>query len=48
MCATTMHILRLNEESSIELEVLVGIHNKAKVHGKRIVEVKLSFDKNFS
>ena len=36
------------EESSIELEVFVGIHNKAKVHGKRIVEVKLSFGKNFS
>ena len=29
------------EESSIELEVLVDIHNKAKVHGKCIVEVKL-------
>ena len=36
------------EESSIELEVLVGIHSKTKVHGKCIVEVKLSFGKKFS
>ena len=36
------------EKPSIELEVLVGIHNKAKVHGKCIVEVKLSFGKKFS
>ena len=36
------------EKSSIELEVLVGIHSKAKVHGKCIVEVKLSFGKKFS
>ena len=36
------------KESSIELEVLVSIHNKAKVHGKCIVEVKLSFGKNVS
>ena len=36
------------EKSSIELKVLVGIHNKAKVHGKCIVEVKLSFGKKFS
>ena len=36
------------EESSIELEVLVDIHSKAKVHGKCIVEVKLSFGKKFS
>ena len=28
------------EESSIKLEVLVGIHSKIKVHGKLIVEVK--------
>ena len=33
------------KESSIELEVLVDIHNKAKVHGKCIVEVKLSLGK---
>ena len=36
------------KESSIELKVLVGIHSKAKVHGKCIVEVKLSFGKKFS
>ena len=36
------------KESSIELEVLVDIHNKAKVHRKCIVEVKLSFGKKFS
>ena len=36
------------EESSIELEVLVNIHSKAKVHGKCIVEVKLSFGKKLS
>ena len=36
------------EESSIELEMLVGIHNKTKVHVKCIVEVKLSFGKKFS
>ena len=36
------------EESSVELEVLVGIHNMAKVHGKYIVEVKLSFGNKFS
>ena len=36
------------EESSIELELLVDIHNKAKVHGKCIVEVKLSLGKKFS
>lgn len=36
------------KESSIELEVLVDIHSKAKVHGKCIVEVKLSFSKKFS
>ncbi|KAK9991375.1 hypothetical protein SO802_026360 [Lithocarpus litseifolius] len=38
----------LYEESSIELEVLVDIHSKAKVHGKCIIEVKLSFGKKFS
>ena len=36
------------EESSIELEVPVNIHSKAKVHGQCIVEVKLSFGKKFS
>ena len=36
------------EESSIELEVLMDIHSKAKVHGKCIVEVKLIFGKKFS
>ena len=36
------------EESSIELKVLVAIHSKTKVHGKCIVEVKLSFGKKFS
>ena len=36
------------EEFSIELEVLVGIHSKTKVHGKCIVEVKLIFGKKFS
>ena len=36
------------EEPSIELEVLVVIHSKTKVHGKCIVEVKLSFGKKFS
>ena len=36
------------EETSKELEVLVGIHGKTKVHGKCIVEVKLSFGKKFS
>ena len=36
------------KESSIKLEVLVDIHNKAKVHRKCIVEVKLSFGKKFS
>ena len=36
------------EKSSIELKVLVGTHSKAKVHGKCIVEVKLSFGKKFS
>ena len=34
------------EESSIELEV--DIPSKAKVHGKCIVEVKLSFGSKFS
>ena len=28
------------EESSIELEVLVGIYSKTKVHGKCIVKVQ--------
>uniref|UniRef100_A0A7N2MDS5 Carbohydrate kinase PfkB domain-containing protein n=1 Tax=Quercus lobata TaxID=97700 RepID=A0A7N2MDS5_QUELO len=32
------------EESSMELEVFVDIHSKAKLHGKCIVEVNLSFD----
>ena len=36
------------EESSIELEVLVDIQHKAKVHGKYIVKVKLNFGKTFS
>ena len=36
------------EESSVELEVLVDIHSMAKVHGKCIVEVKLSFGNKFS
>ena len=36
------------EKSSIELEVLVDIPSKAKVQGKCIVEVKLSFGKKFS
>ena len=36
------------EEYSIELEVLVDIDSKAKVHGKCIVEMKLSFGKKFS
>ena len=36
------------EKSSIELEVLMDIHSKAKVHVKCIVEVKLSFGKKFS
>ena len=36
------------EESSIELEVLVDIHSKARVHRKCIVEVNLSFSKKFS
>ena len=36
------------EESSIELETLVDIHSKTKVHEKCIVEVKLSFGKKFS
>ena len=36
------------EEYSIELEVLVDIHNKEKFHGNCIVEVKLSFGKKFS
>ena len=36
------------EDSSIELEVLVDIHSKEKVHGKCIVEVKLSFGKKLS
>ena len=35
-------------ESCIELEVLVGIYSKIKVHGKCIVEMKLSFGKKFS
>ena len=39
---------KTNEKSSIKLKVLVGIHSKAKVHGKCIVEVKLSFGKKFS
>ena len=39
---------KIYEESSIELEVLVDIHSKTKVHGKCIVEVKLSFGKKFS
>ena len=33
------------EESSIEQELLMGNHNKAKVHGKGTVEVKMSFGK---
>ena len=36
------------EESSVELEVLVDIHSMAKVHGKCIVKVKLSFGNKFS
>ena len=48
----TLHVCNykayFKTEFSIELEVLVGIHNKAKVHGKCIVEVKLSFGKKFS
>jgi len=36
------------EESSMELEVFVDIHSKAKLHGKCIVEVNLSFGKKFS
>ena len=28
------------EESSIELDLLVGIHSKTKVHGKCIVKVQ--------
>ena len=33
------------EESSLEQEVLMGNHNRAKVHGKGIVEVKMSSSK---
>ena len=33
------------EESSIEQEVLMGNYNKAKVHGKGTVDVKMSFGK---
>ena len=32
-------------ESSIEQQVLMGNHNKAKVLGKGIIEVKMSSDK---
>ena len=39
---------KIYEESFIELEVLVDIHSKAKVHGKCIVEVKLNFGKKLS
>ena len=39
---------KIYKESSIELELLVDIHSKAKVHGKCIVEVKFSFGKKFS
>ena len=51
---TILHMCNYNayfktyEESFIELEVLVGIHSKAKLHGKCIVKVKLSFGKKFS